>query len=249
MRLALALFLGCVPAASPSATSGPPGTITVDVRSRLAWPFALEGSKASLDGALMSSSATSAEEGMHTLSVMAVVSLRCSALSDHHATLRVFANNTFTLLEQPALVGVDVYATSDVTAPPEDRLRLRFTLRGAREGGSVYWPPPAACRGVLTIPAAICAVESLVEKARKNRDIIMLNCAYDKLKRLRETYDEATAKKLEQEAYQCVGEEIQYVETTRVVLEDRCGAELGFSEPRGEEPLRVPPPGLPTLVR
>jgi hypothetical protein len=238
------LFLGCVPAAS-SPRPGAQGTVAVAVQSRLAWPYSLERWRVALDGAIVSDTPVAAIEGVHTVQVRAEVSLKCSVLSNRHARAIIVANHTFTTESQPAVVGAELYMASDVTAHPEDRLRVRFTLRGATAGGSVYWPPPKECRELLPIPRAICAVSALVEIARKNRDIILLNCAHDKLKQLQSTYDEATARRLEQEAYQCIGEDLCYFESTQVTVEDTCGADLSFSEPRVEEPLRVPPQAAP----
>lgn len=234
------ILLGCVPAATP-ARPGPPRTIVLDVRSRLPWPFALEKTRVAIDGVVAPPSPFLAEEGMHTVAFLADVSMPCSAFSSHRIRLRVRAAHTFTIEHPPAVVGIELYSR-DFTAPPEDQLRVRFILRGASAGGTRYWPPPARCTGLDDAAHAICFVESIVEQARKDRDIILLTCANEKLKLMQATTDIVRIKKLMREATECVGEELMYVESIEVTFEDNCGASIdSFSEPRDEAPIRVPP--------
>jgi hypothetical protein len=74
-----------------------------------------------------------------------------------------------------------------------------------------------------------------MQRARLDRDIIVLSCANDKLQQIRaaltlarqgSTIAIARIKTLATEAAQCVGEDLAYIEQTEVTLEDRCGAPL-----------------------
>jgi hypothetical protein len=240
VRFLLAVVvLGCVrPHPEPVAPRklGPPGTMTIAYSHALGWPYRVERLRFAIDGMLVPASVpVAAVPAMHLVAFRAELSVRCSAFSSDRMQISVTARRSVVTGTDASAVGIELVEHRDVSLPIDHRLRVRFTGAGAKVGLNLRPPPPAHCAKLDQVHRALCETEDIVTTARRERDIIKLNCAYDKLQRMEkllpaaETGDVVAAKNvasLWRETNECVGEDLAFVEEQTVTLDDRCGREL-----------------------
>jgi hypothetical protein len=126
-----------------------PGT-TVMLRDKLSFPFRLAKLMVALDGELLHQQVFDADrlsrpstlaqrelpEGVHTLSVKAVVSYASTELdADDGCNVELRTSETFSVQPGSSTVRLDIYAAGDVTKRFADRPTMSIRMRGAAYAG------------------------------------------------------------------------------------------------------------------
>jgi hypothetical protein len=164
-------------------------------------------------------------KGDHQIRILVELGVPCGSTAEPHETLVVKDSRAFDVGAAGGLVHVDVFGQTPRLAPAE-RVRLSITLRGIREGRSLYrWSEDGlrTCGRLGRPERARCLAERLVDQSRARRDVVALVCQKDKLDRIVAAENllpgsEATMRvalegqieQLEREAEQCVGEDVAW---------------------------------------
>lgn len=204
MWLLGALLSACaVPSPRPPPMTGPPGSITIVVRDRLAWPFALDRVVVVLDGQVFYNRRTPLQKlmwvaslrdvpsGAHTVQTLVDASYQTGTVGQAcHVTLR--SAETFVVGDRGVSIAVDVHLL-DASHDFPDRLGVAFVMDGASRTVEAFDASarrrrrPAttpvdlgACRNQDFVASALCTADVYVQHARREKDIVKVYCYADK---------------------------------------------------------------------
>jgi hypothetical protein len=256
-RVALALLLAACTTPRPRLASletatGAPGSAAILLAPRPPAPYRLDRVVVALDGSILTAEPAPAARvlarfpwlppGDHTLSVLFVVSRRCSPLGDARETVELSESDTFALDGRAAAVEVRLVGPPNPPAE-EGSLRVLFRRRGTAASRFIAGAPPSAediaCLRLPEPARALCRMHTRMAAARRARDVVRLLCLADKRQALAEiaadlvdlgpSTDAATehvraralrqVEALSREARQCRGLDMAYVgssQATRV---------------------------------
>ena len=138
------------------------------------------------------------DHGVHTVSVLAGVSVACGLFDQPRTAVTVRASSSFRLGADPAWLGVDLFARvpiAQLTELAAVEFRGGGVVLGVKETRDASLPIHPWCAGLEPVALATCDVDAFVTDARKDRDVVRLTCSSDRLReihRLRDVIDEAT---------------------------------------------------------
>ena len=136
--------------------------------------------------------------GVHSVSVLARVSLACGFLAEPRTRVTVRASSNFKTTGGPASVGIDLFARAPIARPTEQPVvafRGKGVTLGVREGRDASDVVHATCAGLEPVAEATCDVEAFVADARTAKDATAVACYGERLEemhRMRDVLDDAT---------------------------------------------------------
>jgi hypothetical protein len=230
-----ALLCACVGRARPRpATPGPPGTVTFFVDLVGPWPVDKTSTEMTYDGVAVQNGARIQSTGsVHTVHSVTDVDIACGLWSSSRVSLRVETVRHFRV-HDAATVGFLVIDDGDPLKPLTQRVRTAWLLQGAEFAPLSTPPLPAGCAGLSPIPGAECRVATLLDQARRTKDVAQSLCLNFRLTAIRARLSKAVAGdaeaagaiwRIEREAIQCTSGNPDLVDETFVTEQDGCAAE------------------------
>ncbi|MFO0563981.1 MAG: hypothetical protein U0269_38505 [Polyangiales bacterium] len=247
--LALSLLVaGCAaPRSLPQLFAGRPaaraGAITVAIASDLRWPVRLHEVRLALDGQRVRENApVPAVEGDHAVAMRAELRWPCS-VAGSEARVLVTDMVALDLGARGAEVQLAVLARGNPFDRPEQRFTVQHRVLGhvrshiSRDQFTRFEDLLSGeCRARTAPEDALCRVQSRLQRAREQRDIIQVNCQVEKLASLRLIVERAVGAPLSQDALdrvagieresrECRGESISYFAGPTVTVVQACEGE------------------------